>query len=188
MTAPRRKLSTDRVIRSPSPRCCARRRRHSLADGDGQAAEEAVTIPAPAVDPPEERRSADGDLRRRLLLGRPGRVPACRGRRERRLGLCRRHGRQSELRAGQRPARPATPRRSRSRYDPQKVSLRQAPADLLLGRPRPDPAQPPGPGHRHAVPLGDLFTDDREQQQVAEAYIDAARRGRASIPARSSPR
>ena len=37
--------------------------------------------------------------------------------------------------------------------------LRQAAADLLLGRARPDPAQSPGPGHRHAVPLGDLLAD-----------------------------
>ena len=42
-------------------------------------------------------------------------------------------------------------------YDPSQVTLRPAAAGLLLGRARSDPAEPPGPRPRHAVPLGDLL-------------------------------
>ena len=41
-------------------------------------------------------------------------------------------------------------------YDPSQVTLRAAPADLLLRRHRPHPARPAGARRGHAVPVGDL--------------------------------
>ena len=59
----------------------------------------------------------------------------------------------------------------RDQIRPEEDQLRQDPADLLLGRARPDPVEPPGPGHRHAISLGDLHHQSDEQKKVAEAYI-----------------
>ena len=50
-------------------------------------------------------------------------------------------------------------------YDPREDQLRQAPADLLLGRARSDAAQPAGAGRRHAVPLGDLPAGRRSRRR-----------------------
>ena len=50
---------------------------------------------------------------------------------------------------------PATPKRAGD-LRPAPDVLRQDPADLFLGRAQPDPAQPPGPGPRHAISLGDF--------------------------------
>ena len=55
------------------------------------------------------RHNRDCRLRRRLLLGRPGRLPAREGRDERRLRLFRRHPREPDLR--ERPHRDHRPRR-----------------------------------------------------------------------------
>ena len=56
------------------------------------------------------------------------------------------------------------------KYDPKKISLRRDPANLLLGRARPDPAQPPSPDsgtqYRSAI-----FAASDEQKKVADAYI-----------------
>ena len=41
-------------------------------------------------------------------------------------------------------------------YDPTQVSFGQAPAGVLHRRAGPHPAQSPGSGHGHAVPVGDL--------------------------------
>ena len=70
-----------------------------------------------------------------------------------------------------RSARPHRPRRGGAGdVRPAADFLRQDPADLLLGGARPDAAQPPGPGHRPAIPLGD-FPADEAQQKIAQAYI-----------------
>ena len=123
--------------------------------------------------------------RRRLLLGRAGRVPACQGRAQRRVGLRRRQPGYRQLPAGQqRPDRPRRIRRDhvRSAAD----QLCDHPADLFLGGPRPDPAQSPGAGHGHAVPLGDL-----RRRRCAGAgrpgLCRPARRCRMSSSARSRP-
>ena len=70
--------------------------------------------------------SAGGDrsrgARRRLLLGRPGRVPARRGRHQCRLRLCRRR---EERRRSTRPSAPARPGHAESvqvTFDPRKIS------------------------------------------------------------------
>ena len=76
----------------------------------------AVLVPAPASETtqvPAAGDSGDGGDRRRLFLGRAGRVPACRGRQPGGLGLFRRHADTAVYqRVG--PGRPATRKRSRS--------------------------------------------------------------------------
>ena len=64
----------------------------------------------------------------------------------------------------------------RDHVRPEADQLRQDPADLLLGRPRPDPAQPPGPGHRHAVSLGDLHRQRRAEECREGLHRPAQRR------------
>ena len=97
----------------------------------------------------------DRDLRRRLLLGRGGRVPPRRRRDRDARRLHRRAHRPSDLPPGVRQAH--RPRRGgRGDLRPRGRLLRRA-ARALLGRPRPDDAQPPGLRHRLAVPLGDLL-------------------------------
>ena len=79
-----------------------------------------------ALDPAAgARRTGEpaGDIRgrcprRRLLLGRPGRVSACRGRHQRRLRLCRRRRRYGALRDGRHQIRPGTRNRSGSPSTP----------------------------------------------------------------------
>ena len=67
-----------------------------LASGAAPAAETVTAIPAPALDETPGAAVRGRGARRRLLLGRAGRVPARQGRDQRGLGLCRRrqgHGR-----------------------------------------------------------------------------------------------
>ena len=120
------------------------------------SAERGRVVPPPASDSGGRRRDlAGGRVRRRVLLGRAGRLPARHGRDQRGLGLRRRQ-------QGQRPLRDGGRRRQRSRRGradhvrSAPGQLRRAAADLLLGRARPDPAQSPGAGRRDAVPVDDL--------------------------------
>ena len=55
--------------------------------------------------------------------------------------------------------------------------VRPHPADLLLGGARSDPAQPPGPGRRHAVSLGDLLREPRAAAEGRAGLYRAARQG-----------
>ncbi len=52
------------------------------------------------------------------------------------------------------------------KYDPEQDQLRQDPADLLLGRARPDAAEPPGSGQRHPISLGDLHHVGRRRRRL----------------------
>ena len=78
---------------------------------------------------------------------------------QRRVGLCRRR------RQGRGLSRPCSYGRTghaeavRGHLRSARDLLRQIAADLLLGRARPDPAQPAGAGLRHAIPLRDLRAD-----------------------------
>ena len=140
-----------------------------------RAAEDAVVIPAPAVDVAPSERHPDRGGGGRLLLGRAGRVPAHRGRRQRRLGLCRR--RQGHRLVRDRLDRHHRPRGiRRDQIRPEADQLRQAVADLLLGRPRSDPAEPPGPGLGHAISLGDLHHQRRAEEGGGGLYRPAQRR------------
>ena len=80
------------------------------------------------------------------------------------------------------------PRRSRSSTTRQKVVLRQDPPGLLLGRPRPDPAQPPGSRHRYAVPFGDLLHRCRAEESGRGLYRTSSTRRGAYPSIRSSPK
>ena len=188
MTAPRRKFSTDRVIPFALAGLLALPIVALVSQTGGRrtAAEEAVTIPPPAVDATAERRPRHRDRRRRLLLGRPGRVPARRRRRERGVGLCRRHRRQSGLPFGER--RHDRPRRGgRDQVRPGQGQLRQAPPDLLLGRPQPDGAQPPGTGRRHRSTARRSTPPTRSRRRWRRPISTSSTRP-GPIPRRSSPR
>ena len=111
-----------------------------------------------------------GGARRRLLLGRAGRVPARRGREERRLGLCRRRGGHGAVPARSAAAAPATPRRSRSPT----IRPRSATASCCRSSSRSRTTRPSSTGRgptsarstaRRSSP------QDAEQAKVAEAYI-----------------
>src|SRR5881296_3867703 len=104
-------------------------------------------------------RDGEGHLRRRLLLGSGGSVPPRR----------RRHLDRGRL-LGRTLTEPDLPRRLLRRYGPRRVRaggvrpggrLLRAAARRVLGEPRPDPAEPPGPRRRRAVPLGDLLPQPR---------------------------
>ena len=72
---------------------------------------------------------------------------------------------------------PHQPRRKRARdVRPARDFLRQDPADLFRGRARPDAAQPPGPGHRPAISLGD-FPAERSAGEDRAGLHRAARHG-----------
>src|SRR2546422_1858373 len=104
-------------------------------------------------------RYGESHLCRRLLLGRGGSVPPPAGRRldgRRLLGwpppepdlpgrLLRQHRPRRERAGGVRPG----------------ARLLRPAARRVLGEPRPDPAEPPGPRRRRAVPLGDLLPQPR---------------------------
>ena len=121
----------------------------------------------------------------------------CSGVTQRRVGLCRRRGEDRALRDRRATATRDTPSRCRSRYDPAQITYGTLAAGLLLGRARSDRAELPGPGSRHAVPLGDLpgecgAADDREGVYRAarcsacvsrEDRHDASRTSRAFYPA-----
>ena len=146
----------------------------TLLNGSAANAEKVgpvVEIPAPAVDEPATARQRDGDLRRRLLLGHPGRLPARQGRRKRRRRLCRRHGRQPDLQPGRHARQTGHAESVKVTFDPSKVtygkllqiffSVAHDPTEL--NHQGPDM----GPSYRSA-----LFTMDDEQAKVAKAYID----------------
>ena len=59
---------------------------------------------------------------------------------------------------------------------PEEDQLRQDPADLLLGRARSDPVEPPGSGQRHAISLGDLHHQRRAEEGRGRLYRAAQRR------------
>ena len=136
------------------------------------AAESARTIPAA-----DHRRTGEraGDVggrrpRRRLLLGCPRRVPACRGRHPRGLRLCRRRRRHGALRDGRHATRPGTRNRSRSPSIPRRISYGRilqiyfsvAHDPTELNRQGPDV----GTQYRSAI-----FPTNPEQARVAKAYI-----------------
>src|SRR4051812_1935893 len=133
-------------------------------------------------------RERDRDLRRRLLLGRGGRVPPRRRRHRHPRRLHRRPHRASDLPPGLRA--PHRPRRGgRGHLRPGAGQLRGA-ARALLGRPRPDHAQPPGRRHRLSVPLRDLLHLTRagsDRDQVARRAAGPARAERRPRPAQAPP-
>ena len=113
-------------------------------------------LPGPCYEcsnPIHQRARQNGNRhhRRRLFLVRRSRLPTHPRRQIRRFRLCRRHGGQSQLRAGlhrhDRPRR-SDPAQIRSR----RHLLRQG-AGNLLGSPRPHHPEPAGQRHRHAIPL-----------------------------------
>ena len=118
---------------------------------------------------------ADRRLRGRLLLGRSRRVPARQRRRAGRLRLRRRQEGHRALRDGghghDRPRRIGA-----GHLRSEEGQLRDAAADLLLGRARPDAAEPPGPRQRHAISLRDLH-HDRCAEADRRALYRPARRG-----------
>ena len=120
-----------------------------LAIRNHSAAAEGAPRPSLAGGRPAAR---PGDVgrrrpRRRLLLGRAGRVPARQGRDQRRLRLCRRRQEDGGVRDGER--RQDRPRGIRAGdLRPAPNQLRTAAADFLLGGPRSDRAQSAGSGYR----------------------------------------
>ena len=67
---------------------------------------------------------------------------------------------------------------------PEKGELRPAVPDLLLGRPRPDPARPQGPDTGSQYRSSAVFTTERRAEAAGRAYIaqlDAAKAYRAKI-------
>ena len=60
------------------------------------------------------------------------------------------------------PTRPATPRRSRSSFDPNRISYRRLAGGVLRDA-RPDRAEPAGAGRGRPVPLGHLDVDGRAE-------------------------
>ena len=141
--------------------------------------------PCSEVDEPAgRRRDRDGGAGRRLLLGRAGRVPACRRREERRLRLCRRRREDARNTRWSAAGKHRPCRSGRDHLRPDKDQLRQAAADLFLGRARSDRAEPAGAGRRHAVPLGDLPAE-RGAGEGRQGLYRAARRRRGSSMPRS---
>ena len=99
------------------------------------------------------------------------------GRQLGRLRLCGRTGVHRQLRHGER--RPQRSRRSRGDHlRPGPGQLRPAVADLFLGGARPDPAQPPGPRHRHPVPLSRVPRQRQPAPGGRGLYRAAEPRGR----------
>ena len=92
------------------------------------------------------------------------------GRAERGLGLCRRRRGDGALPGGrQRRDRPCGGGGGHLRSG--KDQLRQAPADLLLGGARPDPAQPAGAGHRAPSTARRSSRRTRRRRRSPTAYI-----------------
>src|SRR3954451_13890052 len=97
----------------------------------------------------------EGNLRRRLLLGRRGRVPPDRRRDEDRGRLRRWPSQKPEL-PGRLLAHDRPRRGGRGHLRPRARLLRAA-ARGLLEQAQPDAEEPPGLGHRRSVPLGGLL-------------------------------
>ena len=134
----------------------------------------------------QRQRHADRGVRRRLLLGRAGRVPAGAGRLAGGLRIRRRQGLDCEVRDGhQRHDRPR--RVGEDHLRPEEGELRHAAAHLLLGRARPDPAQPPGSRRRLALPLGRVLRRRRRKRRRPRNTSPSSTPPR-STAARSSPR
>ena len=75
--------------------------------------------------------------------------------------------------------RPDRPRRvGEDHLRPEEGELRHAAADLLLGRARPDAAQPPGARQRPAVPLGGLLRRRRRRRRRPSATSPSSTRPR----------
>ena len=133
------------------------------------------------------RRHPDRRRRRRLLLGRAGRVPAYRGRRQRRVRLCRRQQVHRRLSPWSRPARPGTPSPSRSNTTRRRSATASCLQIFFSVAHDPDPAEPPGPGLRDAISLGDLHHHRRAEEGRGRLYRPAQRR-QGLQRSRSSPR
>jgi peptide-methionine (S)-S-oxide reductase len=116
----------------------------------------------------------------RLLLGRRAQILGAWRRHLRDRGrLCRRLHAQSHLRGGVQRAH--RPQRSRARRLRPEENLLRAPAQGLLGKPRPDPGHAARQRRRHAIPLRHLHLFSPAQRAAAEA-------SRAAMPRRSRPR
>ncbi len=141
----------------------------AFASAPSRAAEDAVIIPAPAVDVP----ASDG-IQTAVVAG--GCFWGVQGVFQHTAGVVNAvsgyaGGSKSDRRLQRRLDRHHRPCRvRRDQIRPEEDQLRQDPADLLLGGARSDPVEPPGPGQRHAISLGDLHHRD-EQKKVADAYI-----------------
>ena len=146
--------------------------------------EAAVVIPAPAID--EKPRSEWKRLfSPRLLLGRPGRLPACDRRDGRGLGLCRR--RASDGCTTTRSAPADRPRRSVEVTLILRISYGKTPPDLLLAVAH-DPTQLNCQARTWTQYRSAIFPRNQEQVDVAKRLYRTARPGadyKAAIVTRS---
>ena len=112
---------------------------------------------------------------RRLLLGRAGRVPACRGCHQRRVRLCRRRPGDGAVRQGH--VGPHRSRRGRAHHlRPAQGEPGPAAADPFLGGARSHAAQSPGARCRLALPVDNL-PDQRRAGAGGQGLCRAARPG-----------
>ena len=139
-------------------------------------------IPPPAVDAQRAPGLEKAVFAGGCFWGVQGVFQHVEGRDERRLGLCRRRRRTRPPTSmvGTGTHRPC--RGGRGHLRPGRGQLRRAAAGVLLGRPQPDPAELPGAGPRHAVPLGDLPVR-RRAGRGRQGLHRPARRGRRSSAA-----
>ena len=151
-----------------------------------RAAEDAVIIPPPAADVP----AADG-LQTAVIAG--GCFWGVQGVFQHTAGVVNAvsgYAGGSKTTADYEQVSTGTHRPCRIRADqvrPEEDQLRQDPADLFLGRARSDPAEPPGPGLRHAISLGDLHHHRRAEEDRGRLHRPAQRR-QGLQASRSSPR
>ena len=133
----------------------------------------------PRAQGPLSRRARHGDVRARLFLGRRAQVLGARRRRLCHRGrLCRRPDAEPDLRGSlQRPHRP---QRSRARGLRPEEDLLRAPAQDVLGKPRPDPGHAPGQRRRHPIPLRHLcvLAGTARRRRSLEGGLRQGARGR----------
>ena len=122
-------------------------------------------LPLARLAPRAPRPHRDGGARRRLLLGHGSGVRACERRHRRRLGLRRRVERRRQLTMRVSAERTGHAEAVRITLRSGEDQLRAAAADLFRRRPRPDPIEPPGPGQRAELPVGDLPADRRRRRR-----------------------
>ena len=151
----------------------------------GQRRRAAVVLPPPAVDEPAARPPhRDRRVRRRLLLGRAGRVPAREGRHQRRLGLSGGEARTAQYETvsdgdtGHAESVQVT-------FDPTQVSYGKLLQMFFSVAHDPTELNYQGPDdgtqYRSAI-----FPLDDEQRKVATAYVAQLRGGQGVPGARSS--
>ena len=158
-------------------------KRMAIADVAGKQPIPAAKFDEPLASPFRDRESR---LRRRLLLGHPIRLPARQGRHLHRSRIRRRLRQHRHLRPGHhRDHRPRRVRRDHLR--PRQDHLRNPPPHLLLRRPRPHPAQPPG-SRTKAPATAPPSSTPRKSSTRSPPNISSSLTPSTSITARSLPR